>query len=135
MLGETNRYQVFMVWILVLTALKRQPLKSQRLLRKQTVNLLFVGRRRRMTQYIAYAVCMCRWFKPSRGARKKQVERLAFFYPSQRLGISSPKAYLITHQRVFLRLDEYKAFRFDDIPQQVADDIQGCALIFYELSF
>ena len=69
---------------------------------------------------------------PATPANKKELlsTRSSFFvYPSRRLGISSPHEvrcissapaglYLITRKRAsYLRLD--------DIPQQVADDIQG----------
>ena len=59
---------------------------------------------------------------PTFSARKKQVARLAFFYPSRRLGISSPREvrrissaptglYLITRQRACsLRLDDIQHF-------------------------
>ena len=59
---------------------------------------------------------------------KSQVERLGFFliqaaglaYHHASACISSPKAYIITQSVYPLRLD--------DIPQQVADDIQGLRL-------
>ena len=64
-----------------------------------------------------------------------------FFYPSRRLGISSPRVvrcissaplglYIITRQRAFpLRLDEMQHCVLMIYRRQAADDIQGFALI------
>jgi len=65
-----------------------------------------------------------------------------FFYPSRRLGISSPHEVrrissrapcaLASHQPlwgwILLRLDDIQRQAVDDIPQQVAGDIQGLRL-------
>ena len=54
-------------------------------------------------------------FRP-KSARKKQVERLAFFYPNRRIGMESPAGCMesvakrrhgITRQRVFLLRIDY----------------------------
>ena len=66
---------------------------------------------------------------------QKSILFCSIFYPSRRLGISSPQAYIITLQRVYhhrrcipLRLDDIQCLRIDDMPQRVADDIQGLCL-------
>ena len=49
--------------------------------------------------------------------------------------ISPSGLHIITRQRVLktcFRNDDIQNFRFDDIPQQVADDIHGFAVIFYQ---
>ena len=68
-------------------------------------------------------------------------ELIEFFYPSRRLGISSRVSVYIIAEGVYhqpkavyfcdLMICNGKAI--DDIPQQVADDIQGCRLDFYRI--
>ena len=63
-----------------------------------------------------------------------------FFYPSRRLGISSPHEvwwissalWAVYHHAsacIFLRLDDIQCLRIDDMPQRVADDIHAFGVI------
>ena len=93
----------------------------------------------RSITFTAWIVCFAKCKSDSpRVHQKIPSQRDGIFYPSRRLGISSreacisptkadlrlPLLYLITRTRVF-RIP----LRLDDIPQQVADDIHGYAVI------
>jgi len=65
-------------------------------------------------------------------------KNIFFVYPSRRLGISSPReAWCISSAPVGLDLitrQRASCLRLDDIPQQVADDIQGLCLDLFTIA-